>query len=352
VSAAETSPLAASSAWGADVVRSARERLSGKTALVTGASGFIGGRLRDALLELGADVVALRRPASPEPRRGRSVVAEYADRAGLARVLGELRPDVVFHVAGATKGVTYDDFRRANVMPTEHLLAALREAHPGVSRFVHVSSLAAYGPSAPGRPHREDAPRRPVELYGESKLEAERAVEAMGDELPWTILRPGGVYGPGDADYLELFRPIERGLNVFFGNKGLSTSMVYVDDLVRATLAAATSPAARGKGYFVCDGAPISFGELQGLLVELSGRRVVTLDLPGFFVDVAALGGELLTRVDRRPRLFNRQKATMGRHHWTCRHDALRDDVGYAPEVLLPDGLRRTLEWYRAHRWL
>lgn len=348
----DTSSVESTSAWGAETARISREALAGKTVLVTGASGFIGRRLRDALLALGADVVAVRRAASPKPERGRSVVADYADVAGLERVLAELRPEVVLHVAGATKGVTYDDFRRANVMPTENLLSALRKVHPGVARFVHISSLAAYGPSQPGEPHRESVTRRPVEFYGESKLEAERAVEAMRDDLAWTIVRPAGVYGPGDADYLELFKPIERGLNVFFGNQALCTSMVFVDDLVRATLAAATSPATRSKGYFVCDGEPISFRELSEHIVKASGKRVITLDFPGFLVDFAATMGELATRVDGRPRLFNKQKAKMSRHHWTCRHDALREDVGYEPEVTVPDGVRRTLAWYREHGWL
>ena len=83
------SPIHSTSAWGSDVVRSAREAFAGKPVLVTGASGFIGRRLRDALIELGADVVALRRAASPAPSRGRSVVAEYADAASLERIVGE-----------------------------------------------------------------------------------------------------------------------------------------------------------------------------------------------------------------------------------------------------------------------
>lgn len=348
---AVSSPLAATSDWGRACVRAAREALAGKPVLVTGASGFIGRRLRDALDELGADVVALRRAASPAPKRGRSVVAEYDDVAALERVMREVAPVVVLHVAGATKGVTYEDFRRANVTPTENLLAALRVAHPGVARFVHVSSLAAYGPSAPGVPHREDDARRPIEFYGESKLEAERVVERQAD-LAWTIVRPAGVYGPGDVDYLGLFEPIERGFNVFFGNRELCTSMVHVDDVVRATLAAATSEATRGKGYFVCDGAPVSFGALGEVIASASGKRPLTVDFPGFLVDLAAIGGELATKLDGKPRLFNRQKATMGRHHWTCTHASLRADVGYAPEVPLAEGVKRTLAWYRAEKWL
>ncbi len=323
------------------------------TVLITGASGFIGGRLRDALLDAGADVVALRRSGSPEPRRGRSAVVEYADRDGLRRLVEKERPSLVFHVAGATKGVSYSDFQRANAMPTRNLIEALRDGFPEVKRFVHLSSLSSYGPSRRDAPLREDSPRRPIEFYGQSKLEAEHAVEAVGDAVPWTILRPAGVYGPGDADFFELFKTVERGLNVFFGNRHRWFSAVYVDDLVRVTLDAARSEVTRGKGYFVCDGVPLTWGDFQEHIVRASGRRVRTLDLPELFVDVAAFAGELVTRLDGKPRLFNRQKALMGAQEaWTCQSDALRADADYTPTVGVAEGVARTLAWYRAERWV
>jgi nucleoside-diphosphate-sugar epimerase len=335
-----------------------RERSIQGTVLITGASGFIGGRLRDALVEAGAEVVALVRESSPSRRKAppagvRTALVDYADRDGLRRLVEKERPTLVLHVAGATKGVTYDDFHRANVVPTRNLVEALRDAWPAVRRFVHVSTLVSYGPSRPDAPHREDDPRRPIEHYGRSKLQAEQAVEAVGAAVPWTILRPGGVYGPGDVDYFELFKSVERRINVFFGNRHRWFSALYVDDLVRATLDAVEREATVGKGYFVCDGTPITWGEFQDHIVRASGRRVLTLDLPEFLVDVAAVGGELLTRLDDKPRLFNRQKARMGAQEaWTCRHDALRQDAGYAPRVDVAEGVSRTLAWYRAQRWV
>lgn len=327
-------------------------RISG-TVLITGASGFIGGRLRDALLDAGADVVAIRRAGSPEARRGRSAVADYADLDALKKLVERERPSYVFHVAGATKGVTYEDFRAANVMPTRNLLTALREAHPEVQRFVHVSSLTSYGPSTKERPLVESDPRRPIEFYGQSKLEAEEVVEAMGDALPWTIIRPSGVYGPGDVDYFELFKSVERGINLFFGNRERLFSAVYVDDLVRVILDSAQSENTRGKGYFVCDGQPTTWEAFQEHIVRASGRRVRTLNLPEMLVHIAAMGGELATRIDKKPRLLNRQKARMGAQEaWTCRHDALRTDIGYRPEVMQEEGVKRTLAWYREKKWV
>jgi nucleoside-diphosphate-sugar epimerase len=331
--------------------RVGENKVTGKV-LITGASGFIGGRLRDALIAEGADAVSIRRDGSPEPKVGRSVVADYADVRGLTRLMAEEKPDYVFHVAGSTKGRTYEDFRLGNVMPTENLLAALREGHPGLERFVLFSSLACFGPSAPGRPLSEDAERRPVEFYGRSKLEAEQLVEAER-HLPWTIIRPSGVYGPGDVDYLNLFKTAHLGLNVFFGNRHKWQSCVYVDDLVRATLAAAAHERTVGKGYFICDGRPITWGDFQDHVLRAVGRRTITMNLPGAFVDMAAHFGELATRMDGKPRLFNRQKALLGAQEaWTCTHRRAAEDFGYAPTVAVEEGVPLTFRWYRDQRWL
>jgi nucleoside-diphosphate-sugar epimerase len=322
--------------------------------LITGASGFVGGRLKDALVTAGADVVTIRRPKSPEPKdSARSAVADYDDTSALGELIAREKPDFLFHVAGVTKGVSYDDFQRGNVMPTRNLLAACRDRHPSLKRFVLVSSLAAWGPSLPDRPHTEDEAPRPMEHYGKSKLEAEGVLGREAGDVPWTIVRPGGVYGPGDVDYFNLFREVERGRNVYFGNRARWFSAVYVDDLVRAIVASATSDAARDEGYFICDGNPITWQTFQEEIVRAAGRRVMTLDLPEALVHVAAFGGELLTRIDKKPRLFNRQKAAMGAQAaWTCRHDKAKDAFGYRPTIPLEDGVRLALTWYRDHRWL
>lgn len=325
-------------------------QISGK-ALITGASGFIGSRLKAALGKAGVEVVAIRRPGSPAAKSGRSVEASYDDLAGLTRVMQSEKPDYVLHVAGVTKGVTYEDFRSGNVMPTQNVLTALRACDHQVKRFVHFSSLAAYGPSTPERPHVESDPRRPIEFYGQSKLEAEHVVEAER-EIPWTILRPGGVFGPGDVDYFELFREVERGRNVFFGNRERLFSAIYVDDMVDASLHATAHADAAGKGFFVCDNAPITWERFQDEIVQASGKKARTLNLPEAFVSIAAIGGELITRIDGKPRLMNRQKAKMGAQAaWTCKSDALRG-IGWSSRTSIEDGVKQAIAWYRAEKWM
>jgi len=326
-------------------------KLEGKI-LITGASGFIGSRLRDALLASGSDVVAIRRPGSPPSTAGRSVEADYAVVADLERIVRDEKPDYVLHVAGVTKGSSYEDFRLGNVMPTRNLLAALRREHSGVKRFVLVSSLTAYGPSATSAPHREQNPPRPIEHYGQSKREAEEAVEEESAELPWTILRPSGVYGPGDVDYFNLFKSAMLGWNVYFGNRQRLMSVIYVDDCVRGILEAAQHPNSINRGYFLTSEEQVTWEQFQSEVVRVVGRPARTVDLPEQLMSIAALGGELATRFDKKPRLLNLQKAKMGAQQaWTCVGDAARRDFGFTAEVDLPEGIRRTHDWYEANDW-
>jgi nucleoside-diphosphate-sugar epimerase len=326
--------------------------ISGK-AIVTGASGFVGSHLRDALIDASVDVVTLRRAGSPPTSQGRSAEIDYANPDSLARVFEIEKPDYVFHVAGVMNGIHYDDFYQGNVVPTRNLIQALRANNSQLRRFVYVSSLTSYGPARKGVPLREDDEPRPVEFYGKSKLEAERAVQAIGNAVPWTIIRPGGIYGPGDFQYLELCRFIAKGISPFYGNRQREMSIVHIDDLINAIITAAQSPATLYKGYFIGDGRPVTWEELQKLIVKAAGRRVWEVDVPGFIFPLVGLGGEIKARITGKPSLYNRQKVIMGiQDAWTGRHDSAREDFGYQPRISLEDGMRSTFEWYRSKKWL
>lgn len=325
--------------------------LEGKV-LITGASGFIGGRLRSELESSGTEVVAIRRPGSPESRAGRSLEADYSDVAALEQIMAAERPDYVLHAAGVTKGTSYSDFQEGNVMPTRNLLTALQREHPGIKRFVLVSSAAAYGPSASSVPQRESNPPRPVEHYGESKLEAERVVQEDAAEVPWTIVRPCAVYGPGDVDHFALFQAAMLGVTVFYGNRDRSMSWIYVDDCVRGILEAAASQNSKGKGYFLSNEQVLNWEDFQNEVSEVVGKRVRALDLPEQLLWAGAFAGEIASRIDKKPRLLNLQKARLGAQQaWTCSSDAARKDFDFEAAVDLPEGVRLTHQWYRDNDW-
>lgn len=325
--------------------------LEGKV-LVTGASGFIGGQLRDALLRAGSDVVAIRRPGSPPAKAGRTVEADYNRVADLERVVASEKPDYVIHVAGVTKGSSYDDFHSGNVVPTRNLLEALRSGHSDTKRFVMVSSAASYGPSASSAPQREENPPHPIEHYGASKLEAERLVEEESAGVPWTILRPCAVYGPGDVDHFALFQGAMLGVNLFYGNRDKLMSWIYVDDCLRGIVEAAAHPDSVGKGYFLTNDVQLTWDEFQTEIALAVGHRVRTIDLPEELLWASAFAGELATRLDKKPRLMNLQKAKLGvQEAWTCSGDAARRDFGFTAKVTLAEGIRRTHQWYLDNGW-
>ena len=327
------------------------DQFAGKKVLITGASGFIGSRLRAELLAQSADVIAIRRPGSPPAKEGRSVTASYADQDALDKVMQDEQPNVVLHVAGVTKGVTYSDFQSGNVMPTRNLLQAIQTHHQNIERFVHVSSLTSYGPAKVGAPLDEASARRPIEFYGQSKLEAEHVVESFSD-IPWTIMRPSGVFGPGDVDYFELFKSVRKGINAYFGNRHRWFSSLYVDDCVRGILEGALHEKTVGEGYFLSDGKPQTWGAFQERVVEEINPKARTLNLPEAIMTVAAFGGELLTKVDGKARLLNKQKAKMAAQEaWTCTDDKARNDFGFECKVEVKDGIRRTDAWYAQEGW-
>jgi len=160
------------------------------------------------------------------------------------------------------------------------------------------------------------------------------------------------VYGPGDVDYFNLFRSAMLGWNLFFGNRQRCMSIIYVDDCVRGILEAAKHAKTVEKGYFLTSDEQVTWEQFQSEILRVVGRPVRTMDLPRQVVSIAAIGGEIASWIDKKPRLLNLQKAKMGAQQaWTCVGDAARADFGFVTEVDLAEGVRRTHEWYAANDW-
>jgi len=343
-------------------------------AVVTGSSGFIGARLVDALVWRGWTVRRLARAGTPlaeaaaEPARPPGAPAPLGTRE--THVVDFTRPetleaspalddaDVVFHLAGVTKGRGEDEFRAGNVAPTRALLDAITArvaagARPP-KRFVYVSSQAAAGPApAAEQPVGEDDPPQPFEPYGRSKLEAEAVVREHAGGIPWTIVRPSAVYGPGDNDFLTLFRQAAHGVGVYPGSREARLSIVYVDDLVDALVRAGTLPAAAGRVYFV-ESEAVSWRDVYRAAAAAAHFPLrFELDVPAWVLGVAGRAGDVASRVLRRPTLVSSQKVTLGRPRWwLCDGTRARDELGVVSRVSLADGAKRTMRWYREKGWV
>lgn len=304
--------------------------VAGLNLAITGATGFVGGRLLDLALSEGHRVRALaRRPQAP--REGVTWVDGSLDRPDSLLDLAN-GADSVIHVAGVINARDLAGFEAGNVTGTAAMLDAAEST--GVQRFVHVSSLAAREPK--------------LSVYGATKAGSEALVGAS--PLSSAIVRPPAVYGPGDRETLELFRMAKRGF-VLLPPEG-RLSLIHVDDLARLLLALAAPAGPKGLLIEPDDGRHggwrhEEFGKALG---KALGRGVVTLSTPRPILD-------LCSRVDR---LVRRDKAklTADRVAYFCHPDWMVDPGRGAPEALWKaeidtgQGLAATAKWYREAGWI
>ena len=311
---------------------------------VTGALGFIGRTLSDHFTAAGAEVRGVDVTADPV----RGVVAGDIAEAGAWQdhVAG---CDLVVHTAAIvsmTSGM--ERFWRVNVAGTRRVLDAAVGA--GAARVVHVSSVVTFGTAFPDQVD-ESWPVRPTGVpYGDTKIASEQVVlqaHAEG-QVPCTIVRPGDVYGPGSRPWTIL--PVEqlraRGFILPAGGRGIF-SPVYIDDLVAGMALAGTTDAAAGQVLTISGGAGVTTREFFGHYCRMLGMsRVPTA--PGGAVKALAGGMELVARARRRDTEVNRTAVEyLAARRGTYSIDKARRLLGWAPEVGLDEGMRRTEAWLR-----
>jgi nucleoside-diphosphate-sugar epimerase len=238
------------------------------------------------------------------------------------------------------------EFRRENVEATRRLMQAAAIA--GVRRVLFVSSVKAVGESSE-RPWTDDVTPAPRDPYGQSKLEAEHVVRTIADAagVDAPILRLPLVYGPGmRANMLRLFQLVDRGVPLPVGAVRNRRSLLYVENVAAAILAALRSPAASRETFFVSDGEDVSTPELVERVARALDRRARLLPIaPKLFRYVGRVGDALSAVLP-----FPVTTAAVDRLLGSLAVDStrLRLVTGFAPPVSLDEGLRRTAAWYRA----
>lgn len=328
--------------------------LAGKTCLVTGASGFLGGWVVDKLLAAGARPRCLVRRSSSRAFLSDPdidfVLGDVTDPDSLRRAVGDVQ--VVLHVAGLIKSSRPEDYYRVNYLGTINLLESLRRWTPDVERVVVISSLTAVGPSGPGHPVDETTPPRPFSPYGRSKRLGEQAALAFVNRLPVTIVRPPTVYGPRDRETLLVFQLIARGPRPVFPFGG-AISTVHVSDLADGILLAAIHPAAVGRTYFVSGDESPTPSELMASISRALGGVSVPLLMPKAAILAGGSVSEWVRRITGLPLIFDHWKAEeLATGYWACSNERAKRDLGFQPRVSLADGLAETAAWYREHGWL
>ncbi|MGD0360623.1 MAG: NAD-dependent epimerase/dehydratase family protein [Bryobacteraceae bacterium] len=322
--------------------------------LVTGGTGFIGCHLVERLAAQGQAVRCLVRRSSAAgnlPRDVELVQGDLQSGAGLSEALRGV--DTVFHLAGVTKARTAADYDRGNATATTNLLRAASECGH-IERLVHVSSLAAAGPSAADRALTEQDEAHPISLYGRSKLAGEHAVRQSALASRTVIVRPPVVYGPRDRDVFEMLRTVSRGWMARVGAAPRRFSHIYVGDLVDGLIAAA-DPARAGGGevFYLAYDAPASWEEFGGVAARLMGRDLHTVTVPRTAAYVLGLGAEWGARFTGKPGIVSRDKVREACcAGWVCDPGRARRELGFCASTGLEEGLRLTLGWYKEAGWL
>jgi nucleoside-diphosphate-sugar epimerase len=317
--------------------------------LVTGATGFTGGKLAERLVDGGHSVVALVRASSnTEKLSGIGVECRAVDIRKPDDVDGIFESfDKVFHIAAAYRSehADQDEFRAVNVDGTRHLLdAALRH---NVGRFIHCSTVGVQG-EIEDPPAAENYRLKPGDHYQQSKLEGELlALKYFDEGLPGSVVRPVGIYGPGDTRFLKLFRPIQNGSFVMIGKGDVLYHMTYIDDLIDGFLLAGDHEAALGEVFTIGGPRYTTIRELVDIIAQVLGKNPPRLSVPFMPVYWASVVCDKLCRaINVNPPLYPRRVEFFELDRAFSTEKAQRL-IGYQPRVTLEDGLSRTAAWYR-----
>jgi nucleoside-diphosphate-sugar epimerase len=330
--------------------------LRGLSALVTGASGFIGGRLAERLAtEEGVRVRAMvRNPKRAERLQKLPLEIVQADLLGLESLQRAIDGcDLVFHCAAVVRETgDRKEFLDTNVKGTENILEVSRDA--GVKKFIHFSSVSVYGMDPPNQVD-ETTPFQPCgNLYCDTKIAAEKAVWLAHREarLPVVVIRPANVYGPRSNPWtLRPIKLINSGQMILInGGTGLC-NYVYIDNLLDATLAATKRDESVGEAYLVSDGAPVTWKEFFGQYAQMAGKPRVR-SVPEWIGKAIALGMEISSKVTGKPPKITREAVSFLTRQARFSIEKARRELGFQPRFSLKEGMKLTEQWLREAGYL
>lgn len=324
------------------------------TVLVTGANGFVGSHIVDALLREGYNVRAMVRTTSDltflEHKPVELAYGSVDDPASLREAVK--RVHCIVHNAGVISAADPYLYYYTNSEGTHNLIKAvlsLRRKHP--PRFLLISSQAAGGPSGT-RWKREDDPRAPITAYGRSKLLAETIVHKYSDRLPVTIVRPPSVYGPRDRAFLPFFELVARGVMPVFG-RGRLVSFTHVQDLARQVVVQLEHENAVGGIFNAAPFPPASLAEFGETIAAVLGENPRRIPVPDALLRYGyPVVHPLFTLFGIDPPFQPDKLPDLLAPRWTLDGSKAADRLGFEGRLPLLAGLGQTAEWYRWKKWL
>jgi nucleoside-diphosphate-sugar epimerase len=324
-------------------------------ALVIGGTGFLGSCIAHELLKRGFKVRSTTRhrdasePNSPvENGEIEFVYGNVLERESLADCMKDV--DFVFTCFGLLGkwGVPDLDYQRINVEGLGNVLNAIPRT--GIRQLIHLSSAGVLGPLPDGVVADESHPFNPSNIYESTKCEAEKKILRYAEEkgIPFTIVRPEFVYGPRDMHVLGLFRAVKNNRFPIIGKGDSLLHPTYVDDFVRGIFLCLNNPIAFGKTYLITGDRAVSVKDLSASMAKAMNTPMPHIRIPIWIALAGARVCESLAKIigNTEPVLTNaRVKFFTENRAFTFAK--AQQELGYAPEVSLDEGIRRTVAWYR-----
>lgn len=316
----------------------------GKLVLLTGASGFIGTRVQNLLVDRKYRVRLLTRKLDMALPSIGFTVGDLTVPSDCQQAMHKV--DIVIHIAGEKRDASR--FWPVNVQGTKNLLAAAMEK--GVERFVHLSSVGVIGADPlQQKVYHEDVPCMPRNQYERSKWEAEKLVhQAATKGFPVAILRPANVFGDGDPEkgLLRLMRNVRNGWFVYLGGRNAICNYIFVEDVAYACLSLAEHPNAIGRTFHLSD--DCTLGEFVERVSDELGVKRSRLELPRPLPDRI----RTVLRVMRRLPGFSQSSLALRLISLNnqARFDTTRlaEELEFRCPVGWRAGLNRVVRWYRS----
>lgn len=327
------------------------EDLKNKHVLVTGGCGFIGVNLVNELLDKGAVVTVLDLPEARWdrlPSKVNIVKADILNKKALRGVFADAK--IVYHLAARADldGKTLNDYR-VNFEGTKNLIQEAARAK-NVKRFVFYSTQLVVGLFNETRFIDETEPYRTKTVYGQSKIEGEKAVikHCAKEGLPYTIIRPTSVYGPwGEAPYKAFFQTIKNGRYFHVGKAGNLVSWVYVKNLVDLTIMTSLTKKSENQTYFGNDFHPYTMHEIVDEVGRYHNLSIRTV--PTWFITAVAYALAIPKALGLPVPIYPfRLKNIRANYCYDVRKSI---DVGYNPKYDLQNGIKETLDWYEKRNY-
>ncbi len=325
--------------------------------LVTGASGFLGGHLCEALSGRHEIVAMVRKGSDTSLLTPLSVELRCCDLADPGSLKGVARDvDAVVHLAAYyTFTGDKERYRLINVDGTRALLNSMIAS--GVTRIVYCSSTEALGPTG-AEPADEDRTPAPVYEYGRSKLQVEELLREWSNKgIEHTVIRPSGIYGPRNLEDISYWFITAFGSSVMgrfvVGDGRRLLQFVHVDDVVQGFRLALENPRSIGRTYHISDSRAYTYDEIYSTLAAIFGRRPPQLHVPVPVAKALVAPVEALNRLRGRDSfMFRISTMDTFREDRNYSIERARKELEYSPRWTLPDGLADTVRWYRENHYL